>query len=184
MRLAGRAPAADLEARLRVERTLWLSTTSPDGAPHLVPVWFHWDGSAFLVFSKPHAVKVRHMAAEPRVAVALGEPDDDFDVQLVHARARLLDRPTRELLPPAMIGKYRRQMAELGLDPETFAETYSQAIRIVPTRFLPWRGRSWLAGRGRDDADRPTPGRPTAEGPTAEGPTAERPMGSLVPAWA
>jgi PPOX class probable F420-dependent enzyme len=160
---------AATEDRLRNERILWLSTTSPDGAPHLVPVWFLWDGSAFLVFSKPHAVKVRHIAGEPRVAVALGEAEEDFDVQLVSAKARLLDRPTREILPPAMLQKYRRQMAEIGLDADTFAETYSQVIRIVPTHFKPWRGRSWLAGRSRDV--------PVAE-PVADAPR------TLVPAWA
>jgi PPOX class probable F420-dependent enzyme len=160
---------AATEDRLRNERILWLSTTSPDGAPHIVPVWFLWDGSAFLVFSKPHAVKVRHMASEPRVAVALGEAEDDFDVQLVAARARLLDQPTREILPPAMLHKYRRQMAEIGLDEATFAETYSQAIRIVPTRFKPWRGRSWLDGRSREvPLEEPGDGAPR----------------TLVPAWA
>jgi PPOX class probable F420-dependent enzyme len=147
MRLPHRAFDPRLEERLRTERILWLGTTAPDGAPHLVPVWFAWDGSAFLVFSKPRAVKVRHMAAEPRVAVALGEPEDDFDVQLVDARAELLDRPTAELLPPAMLEKYAGDMAAIGLDAAEYAATYSQAIRIVPTRFLPWRGRSWLARR-------------------------------------
>ena len=145
MRLPGRRIDPRLEDRLRTERILWLGTTAPDGAPHLVPIWYHWDGEAFLVFSKPGAVKVRHIAAEPRVAIALGEPDDDFDVQLVDARAELLDRPTAELLPPAMLAKYADRMAALGLDAREYAATYSQAVRIVPTRFLPWRGRSWLA---------------------------------------
>jgi PPOX class probable F420-dependent enzyme len=147
-----KAPSASalsegLEARYQRERVLWLSTTGPDGAPHLVPIWFVWDGDAFLVFSKPNAVKVRHIATEPRVAVALGSPEDDFDVQLVDAEARLLDRPTCEVLPVSLLRKYRRQMRGIGLDPATFAQTYSQPIRITPTRFLPWRGRTWLEGR-------------------------------------
>jgi PPOX class probable F420-dependent enzyme len=166
MRILDRSPEPDPERRLRDERVLWLGTTAPDGAPHLVPVWFTWDGSAFLVFSKPRAVKVRHIAAEPRVAIALGEPEDDFDVQLVDARAELLDRPTAELLPPAMLAKYADEMTRIGLGADEFAATYSQAIRIVPTRFLPWRGRTWLSGRlSTPPADR---GR----------------VRTLVPAWA
>jgi PPOX class probable F420-dependent enzyme len=149
MRLPDLGLDRHLEERLRAERVLWLGTTGPDGAPHLVPVWYVWDGSAFLVFSKPDAVKVRHIEAEPRVAIALGEPDDDFDVQLVKARAELLDRPTAEVAPVDLFTKYADRMADIGLGPEAYASTYSQVIRIVPTRFLPWRGRSWLAGRAR-----------------------------------
>lgn len=140
----------ELEARLRDERVLWLGTTAPDGAPHLVPVWFVWDGHDFLVFSKPGAVKVRHISAEPRVAIALGEADDDFDVQLVDARAELLDEPTGAILPDDLLDKYADRMRAIGLDRDEYAATYSQPIRIRPTRFLPWRGRSWLAGRRRD----------------------------------
>lgn len=133
-----------LDDRYASEHVLWLSTTGPDGAPHLVPIWFVWDDGAFLIFSKPNAVKVRHIAREPRVAVALGSPEDDFDVQLVDAEARLLDRPTSDVLPPSLLRKYRQHMERIALDPATFAQTYSQPIRIVPTRFLPWRGRTWL----------------------------------------
>lgn len=166
MRFLHRRPDPDLQRRLSDERILWLGTTAPDGAPHLVPVWFTWDGSAFLVFSKPGAVKVRHIAAEPRVAIALGEPDDDFDVQLVDARAELLDRPTAELLPPALLAKYGVEMARIGLGADEYAATYSQAIRIVPTRFLPWRGRTWLSGDREPSV------------------ASERPVRTLVPAWA
>ncbi len=144
-----------IEERLRSERVLWLGTTAADGAPHLVPVWFVWDGSAFIVFSKPGALKVRHIAAEPRVAIALGEPEDDFDVQLVSARAELIER-TDDAPPPELLAKYGVEMDRIGLTPEEYAATYSQAIRIVPTRFLPWRGRTWLAGR-RQTCRRPSP---------------------------
>jgi hypothetical protein len=33
-------------------------------------------------------------------------------------------------------------MAAIGLTTEEFLRTYSQVIRIRPTRFLPWHGRS------------------------------------------
>jgi PPOX class probable F420-dependent enzyme len=147
MRLLGQKLDATTLDRLRTETVLWLGTTGPDGAPHLVPVWFVWDGQAFLVFSKPNAVKVRHIAGEPRVAIALGEAEDDFDVQLVDARAELLDRPTADVVPDDLFDKYRSQLAAIGLSREEYVATYSQAIRIAPTRFLPWRGRSWLDGR-------------------------------------
>jgi hypothetical protein len=33
-------------------------------------------------------------------------------------------------------------MAAVGLTPDEFLDTYSQIIRIVPTRLLPWHGRT------------------------------------------
>jgi PPOX class probable F420-dependent enzyme len=134
----------DLDARLRSERILWLGTTGADGRPHLVPTWFWWDGSSFLLFSKPEARKVRNLRANRSVMLAAGDPEDDFDVQLVEGDAELLDEPTETLLPADLATKYADQLRELALDLGAFARTYSQAIRIAPTRFLGWTGRSRL----------------------------------------
>jgi PPOX class probable F420-dependent enzyme len=138
-------PAALAEARLdqflSSEPVVWLSTVRPDGAPHLVPIWFTWDGSSLLVFSKPGAQKVRNLRANPVAMLALGEPEDDFDVALAEARVDLFDQPATEL-PDAHLAKYADRMASVGLSPEEFIATYSQVIRITPTRSLPWHGRT------------------------------------------
>ena len=142
-----RSGEAELDRVLRRQKVVWLSTARPDGRPNLVPIWFLWDGSAFLIFSKPDAQKVRNLRRNPDVMLALGDADRDFDVQLVAGRAELLDRTTHELLPPALVKKYSRQLRALGLSPCEYAETYSQPIRVVPARFLEWRGRSHLEAR-------------------------------------
>lgn len=136
------SPAARIDRLLRDEPVIWLSTVRPEGGPHLVPVWFSWDGQAILVASKPGAQKVRNVHANPTVMVALGSPEDDFDVGLVEARAELLDQPAAASLPQAHLDKYEHQMAGIGLDAGEFLATYSQVMRIVPTRYLPWHGRT------------------------------------------
>ena len=133
--------AARLDRFLTKEPVVWLSTVRPDGAPHLVPIWFTWDGSSLLVFSKPGAQKVRNLRANPVAMLALGEPEDDFDVALAEARVELFDAPATEL-PDAHLAKYADRMAALGLSPEEFIATYSQVLRITPTRSLPWHGRT------------------------------------------
>lgn len=134
--------AARLDRMLRAESVVWLSTVCPDGSPHLVPIWFSWDGETVLIASKPGAKKVANLRANPSVMLALGEPEDDFDVGMVQGIAELPGEPAAELLPAGHLGKYRSQMAAIGLTPEEFLRTYSQVIRIRPTRFLPWHGRS------------------------------------------
>jgi PPOX class probable F420-dependent enzyme len=139
-------PATDSAVRidrmLRTERVVWLSSVGSDGLPHLVPIWFSWDGDAVLIASKPHAKKVRNLRANPSVMLALGEPEEDFDVGMVEGVAELLDQPSAAVLPTSHVAKYRAQMAALGLTSEEFLATYSQVIRIRPTRFLPWHGRT------------------------------------------
>lgn len=136
------ATAARVRRFLEAEPVVWLSTVRPTGEPHLVPIWFWWDGEALLVFSKPHAQKVRNLRARPQVMLALGDADDDFDVGMVEGFAELLDTPVSEIGLDGHLTKYGDRMAAIGLTPGDFAATYSQAIRIRPVRFLPWHGRT------------------------------------------
>jgi PPOX class probable F420-dependent enzyme len=133
--------AARIRRFLEHEPVVWLSTVRPDGGPHLVPIWFWWDGEALLVFSKPHAQKVRNLREHGAVMLALGVAEDDFDVGMLEGRAELLDQPTSQVMPAAHLAKYARQLAALGLSAEEYAATYSQVIRIVPVRLLGWHGR-------------------------------------------
>ena len=145
------APAARIDRLLRSEPVVWMSTVRPDGVPHLIPIWFSWDGEAILIASKPAAQKVRNIRENPVVMLALGRPDEDFDVGLLEGRAELLDMPSSELLPASHLAKYRAPMAAIGLTPDEFLATYTQVIRIVPTRYLPWHGRTQPKS-GRPDA--------------------------------
>jgi PPOX class probable F420-dependent enzyme len=158
---AAASPAARIDQLLRVEPVVWLSSVRPDGGPHLVPVWFSWDGESLLIASKPGAQKVRNVRANPSVMLALGEAEDDFDVGLLEGRAELLDRPASAVLPAGHLAKYDDRMRAIGLGREEFLRTYSQVIRIVPTRYLPWHGRTTPASatpvgdRGRFQATWP-----------------------------
>lgn len=140
-------PTRDLaDARLirflETEPVLWLSTVGPGGAPGLVPTWFVWDGVEIVIVSKPGARKVRNLTADPRAMIALGDPDDDFDVGMLHARATVIPPTAESELPAGFLAKYGPRIAGLGLTPGQFAATYSQHIRLTPTRALGWHGRS------------------------------------------
>ena len=134
------ATARRVRPMLFKERVVWLSTVRPDGSPHLVPTWFLWDGDALLVWSKPDAVKIRNLRANPRLMVEVGDAQADFNVGLIEARAELLDGPGA--VPAAFLAKYAAELTASGIEPATFRATYTQAVRIVPTRFLAWHGRA------------------------------------------
>ena len=132
--------AARIDRFLAEEPVVWLSTVRPDGLPHLVPVWFAWDGEVITIMSKPGAQKVRNLREHPSAMLALGDAEDDFDVGLLEAAAECIEGSTE--LPAAFVAKYADRIAQLGLTPAEFAATYSQQIRLTPRRALGWHGRS------------------------------------------
>ena len=133
--------ALRLERFLEREPVIWLSTTSADGAPYLVPTWFVWDGASIVIRSKPHARKVRNLRHDPRTMLALGDAEDDFDVGLLEATAQVETPALADPLPAAFIAKYRDRIAGLGLTPDEFARTYSATIRL-DAGACPWLARS------------------------------------------
>ena len=134
------------EAALRDDPVVWLSSVQSDGRPHLVPVWFLWDGDRILAFSKPHARKVDNLRDQPSVMLAVGTPGPEFDVELIEATAELPDEPATSVIPEGFGAKYRELLHRAGLTVQRFAEVYSQPIVLRPTRFLDYGGQGWNRG--------------------------------------
>ncbi len=136
------ASPSDTAARvlplLKEERVVWLSTVRPDGTPHIVPTWFWWDGEALVVYSKPGAVKVRNVLANPHLMVAVGDPEDDFAVGLIEASASIERGGAR--VPEAFFAKYADELGRGPVDHDAYRREFTRAIRITPTRFLAWGG--------------------------------------------
>jgi PPOX class probable F420-dependent enzyme len=139
------APRPSIVVALQRTSVVWLSSVRPDGGPHVVPLWFLWDGESILVFSKPGAQKVRNVRAEPRVMVAVGQPGLAFDVELIDAVAELAREPSSRLLSDEFARKYADLADRAGITFDRFAAVYEQPIWIRPTRWLEWGGAGWTA---------------------------------------
>ncbi len=133
-----RTPFGERAARrLRDELVGWLVTVSPDGQPQPSPVWFEWDGSSLLLYSKPDTPKLRNIAANPRVALHLDGDGDGDDIVIVSGTAAVSDDPPADAAP-SYVDKYRDRMARNGWSPAGFARDYSVPVRIEPTRLRGW----------------------------------------------
>src|SRR6185436_7047512 len=55
-----------------------LGTLMPDGKPQVTPVWVDFDGKHILVNSAKGRVKDRNMRRDPRVSMALIDPDNPY----------------------------------------------------------------------------------------------------------
>ena len=129
---------AHAERRLRSEPVAWLTTVRADGQAQASPVWFMWDGETFLLYSQPGAQKVRNLAANPKVALHLGDDGNGGDVVSFEGTATVEPDGPRADRVDGYLAKYQAAIEALGYEPGPFARTYSTAVRVRPTRVRVW----------------------------------------------
>jgi hypothetical protein len=100
-------------------RTFWLSTSGPDGRPHVAGVGALWIDDQIWFTSGERTRKSRHLAANPACAVAVALPA--FDLVIEGRARRVTDRVSLERLAEA----YRAQGWPAQVDGEDLTAPYS-----------------------------------------------------------
>lgn len=126
------------DARLRDEQVVWLITVSPKGSPVPTPVWFWWDGEAVIVYSQRDKPKLRHIAANPRVSLAMRTDELGDEITVIAGEAVVDPSLASAAEHVGYRAKYAALIERLGADPEAFAGEYAVPIRIMPTRLRQW----------------------------------------------
>ena len=138
MELTSHLPDGDrerVEARLRHNLIAWLTSVRPDGQPVSVPVWFLMlDEGTVLLYSRPGKAKLRNIAGNPKVSLALDVTDIGRDIVRVEGVAAQADDQPPANRQPAYLAKYMERIAALFGSPERFAELFSVALIISPTK--------------------------------------------------
>jgi len=80
----GLLPWSWAEERLTRSHDFWLATVTPDGAPHLMPVWAVWHQGMLWFSSASGSRKARNLAVEPRCSLSTDNP---LEPVVVHGRA-------------------------------------------------------------------------------------------------
>ena len=78
----------DVLALLRQASPCYLATSMPDGSPQVTQVWVDTDGKHVLINSVQGHVKVSNIARDPRVAIAISDPDTPSRYVQVRGRVR------------------------------------------------------------------------------------------------
>jgi PPOX class probable F420-dependent enzyme len=66
-----------------------LTTLMPDGSPQVTPVWVDYDGKHVVVNTAKDRVKDRNMRRDPRVSLAIIDPDNPY--RYLEVRGRVAD---------------------------------------------------------------------------------------------
>ena len=61
----------------------------PDGTPRVVPVWFHWNGTEFVIATMPKAPKLKALRMNPKVALTVDDNTFPHKVLMVRGTAAL-----------------------------------------------------------------------------------------------
>jgi PPOX class probable F420-dependent enzyme len=124
-----------VETRLRTNLMAWLTTVSPAGRPDSVPVWFLLrDDGSILVYSQPGKTKLRNLETNPNVALALDVTDIGRDVIRFEGTAVSAPDHPRADQVPEYAAKYTERIGAIFGTVQHFAEAFSEAIVITPTR--------------------------------------------------
>ncbi|MEV6693335.1 TIGR03618 family F420-dependent PPOX class oxidoreductase [Micromonospora sp. NPDC051196] len=121
-------PGAEVLERLDRERVVWLCTLRPDGSPHLTPVWFLYLDDVWWIGTAERNRKVRNIAADPRVSLAL--PDGDAPV-VAEGSASIVRQP----FPSAVVEGLRHRYDGWDVTVDSPDGRYV-LLRIAVTRWL------------------------------------------------
>jgi len=126
---------ARVDTRLQTNLMAWLTTVSPAGRPDMVPVWFLLrDDDTFLIYSRPAKAKLRNIAANSNVALALDVTDIGRDIIRIEGTAvHADDQPPADQVP-AYVAKYTERIGAIFDTAERFAAAFSEAIVITPRK--------------------------------------------------
>src|SRR5580700_3946170 len=124
-----------VEARLHRNLMAWLTTVRPDGQPDSEPVWFLMrDDEAILVYSPPKKIKPRNISENPKVTLGLDVTDIGRDIIRIDGTAEHADDVPPADRQPQYAAKYAERIGAMFGTPPQFAELFSEALVIAPSR--------------------------------------------------
>lgn len=120
-----------------------LATASPDGQPHVVPVWFLYADDAIWISSFQSTRKIVDLERNPKCAlvVDIEQGKEAISAVAIEGRAELIRAPFQEVRQRAqrIYAKYLGPEGVLARDPQDWLDSPENLlIKITPTRVKTW----------------------------------------------
>jgi nitroimidazol reductase NimA-like FMN-containing flavoprotein (pyridoxamine 5'-phosphate oxidase superfamily) len=142
----------DLDELLRETRTMRAGTVSPDGYPHVVPLWFVWDGTAIWINNLRRSRRSKDLAAGSPVALCIDIGEEYFELR----GAVLYGKPEQVEGNDSALADVRKVFGDKYFGGMEIPDTKSHVwLKVVPERIVSWDFRKIPAGRdGRAEASK------------------------------
>jgi len=102
-----------------------LAYIGTDGAPRVVPIWFHWNGREIVMATPPKAPKLKALKQNPKVSLTIDENGFPPKVLLIRGTARL---ESVDGIVPEYVA-----CAERYFEPEMAKNWVSQLRTMIPS---------------------------------------------------
>ncbi len=141
-RRGGRIAMTDDErdAFLTEERTCRVATVGGDGAPHVTPLWFAWDGAALWLTSIVRSQRWTDLQNDRRISIVVDAGSDFMELRGVEIRG--VAEPVGE------VPRTGEPVPELDRPEQLFADKYAGGtvfhdgrhawLRVVPDKIVSW----------------------------------------------
>jgi general stress protein 26 len=120
-----------VDAQLAKSRNYWISTVTPDGKPHAMPVWGVWHDGALYFGSDRESRKSKNLMANAAVVVHLESGDDA--VILEGDAARVTDGDLLDALSKVYGAKYDEYTPDFRNEPDTLI------FAVQPRKAFAWK---------------------------------------------
>lgn len=144
---------AEVDAFLAGPWLARIACLKPDGAPCIVPVWYHWDGKAFWVVARKKSAWAHYLAADPRISLVVDEPEPPIRKVICDGRAEVIEAGVGPLLDNGEKSVWN-QIGENHTGPRYLGPKASEyrgsvniepcwTFRIEPDKLTTWQGFGW-----------------------------------------
>jgi hypothetical protein len=126
-----------VEARLVESLHYWLSTTRPDGRPHVVPRWGVWVDEKFFYDGSPQTRHARNLEGNPHCALHL----EDGEASTILEGTSTVPDPVVGELGARLSAEYTRKYERLGYapGPDAWSGESSGGLHVfTPTSAIAW----------------------------------------------
>lgn len=132
----------ELKQAVLNEAVLARLATARDGQPHVVPVWFYWDGESIWISAFRSTRKVKDLLRNPLCAV-LVEPKETTGLQavLLEGRAELINAPDPRVveMSECIYTRYLGPDGVLAEEPQSWIhDAENTLVRLKPTKTFVW----------------------------------------------
>ncbi len=136
--------AAKMETLLSEPLLARIATVSThDLQPHVVPVWFLWDGESVWISSYSSTRKIRELQGNPKCSIVVDSPHriGDLSAVLFEGRAELVTEP-REFVREMVTRVYTKYLGPEGVlaaEPQEWIYSPENLlIKLTPEKTVAW----------------------------------------------
>lgn len=121
-----------------------MATADSNGHPHVVPVWYGWDGESLWISSFSNTRKMGELEKNPWLSVVIdvAEADGANKAVVFEGRVELIKEP-RSLVAEKSTWIYTRYLGEKGVlekEPQSWiVDPHNLVIKLTPEDIFTWQ---------------------------------------------